>query len=180
MNDVEVLREALTRIAEIADGTSRGVDTGGRDGGDTSDVDVPGCSIKALPERLQIKAARFAAQNNPANAIQMAPIGGGRGLRHHGPDADRGLDPEVLGPCHAPIDRQLPGVHAHRSPKPDSRAYEHLVDKVRHLVRPYERDGRRPHFAAGERVLVLSRYRHQVHPGEPPDHEPARIYDEHP
>ena len=80
MSDVEELREALTRISEIAGTASRRVGPGGWDSSNAPGDNVPGCSIKALPDRLQEKAARFAFQNNPVNAIQMAPIGGARAL----------------------------------------------------------------------------------------------------
>ena len=81
MTEIEKLRETLAKIAELANSTNRKVkvDTddelyGDDDGG--ADVDVPGCSVKAVPKRLLLKAAHTASQINPVNA-PMSALGGG-------------------------------------------------------------------------------------------------------
>jgi hypothetical protein len=80
MSEVEDLRKALAEIAKVAGAASRRRpvrDDGYAEGyDDEPPVDTPGCSIKALPKRLLIKAASFAAEVNPANAPMRQVIGG--------------------------------------------------------------------------------------------------------
>jgi hypothetical protein len=86
-------REALERIAEAASAALDGGDGGdeyeGDAGGDDWDEEhdhdhdhdddqdhgaVHGCSIKSLPRRLLVKAARRAVEINPANAVVAGPV----------------------------------------------------------------------------------------------------------
>jgi|HubBroStandDraft_6_1064221.scaffolds.fasta_scaffold74008_3 hypothetical protein len=76
MNDVERLRESLSRIADVARIALSGA--GGSSAADkdqSSPPDMPGCAIKALPARLLCRAASNATRINPANAPMMAPVG---------------------------------------------------------------------------------------------------------
>ena len=78
------LREALTKIAEVAsaaasdmtysgneNGNSNGNDSG--DGHDSGDM-TPGCTIKSLPSRLQGKASEVAIKINPLNATSLGGL----------------------------------------------------------------------------------------------------------
>src|SRR5262249_40749495 len=81
MREVEELREALAKIAEIAGAASKRLSPGDNDAsGSLPPGDVPGCSIKVLPKRLLIKAATHAMRINPVNAPMAAPIGRDSGL----------------------------------------------------------------------------------------------------
>src|SRR5947209_18373370 len=82
MSQIQELRDALAKIARIASDVSKGKGTGGGgNGGEAAPAgDVPGCSIKALPKRVLIQAAKHAAEDNPANDPQMAPIAGDVGF----------------------------------------------------------------------------------------------------
>src|SRR5689334_17774733 len=73
----DVLRQALAEIARIAtqasqhlghDRGSSGSENRGAVGFDT------GCSIRQLPDRLQVKAAQTATQINPANGLNIAAM----------------------------------------------------------------------------------------------------------
>lgn len=84
MSEVEKLRKALAKIAEIAGQYSALGKSGTRTYEENSevpesDIDVPGCSIKRLPTRLMIQAASTAVRMNPVNApqSQMGFVGGG-------------------------------------------------------------------------------------------------------
>jgi hypothetical protein len=85
MSEIEEMREALARIAEIASAASKGARPSGEEageeaGGSAPPADVPGCSIKSVPKRLLIKAAHHAMKVNPVNAPMAAPIGAASGL----------------------------------------------------------------------------------------------------
>ncbi len=71
MNELERMRETLSKIAQLA---QNGVE-GSSPVEDSISPDTPGCSIKALPSRLLRKAASMAIQINPQNAPMMAPTG---------------------------------------------------------------------------------------------------------
>jgi hypothetical protein len=81
MNDVDKLRGALAKIADLASAVVKG----GLGEGNASDnghaggpgVDMPGCAVKSLPRRLVLNAARTAMRINPVNAPQSAPVGAG-------------------------------------------------------------------------------------------------------
>jgi hypothetical protein len=88
MSEVDKLREALAEIAEVAREASGGARPRNRrsrdhddDANDANvDVDVPGCTVKALPRRLLLKAAHTAMRINPVNAPLAAPAGVGSDL----------------------------------------------------------------------------------------------------
>jgi hypothetical protein len=82
MTEVERLREVLARIAEAVRDANNGVAVhDGENGTNEPDsgppADAPGCSVKALPKRLLMKAAATAMRINPVNAPQAAPAGAG-------------------------------------------------------------------------------------------------------
>lgn len=68
------LREALRKIADLAREASSCDGGHSPDDGRGFEGDIPGCVIKAVPDRLLQRAARNAISINPANAPQMAPI----------------------------------------------------------------------------------------------------------
>jgi len=78
-DDATRLREALAKIAEIAGSAAQQEYTSNRvaeDGGSAGDgVRDVGCSVKRLPARLHMKAARTAAKINPVNAPLQEPLG---------------------------------------------------------------------------------------------------------
>lgn len=84
MNDAGQLREALSRIAEIAGKAARQEndeeghdhDCGGESGPEaTKDEDLrSACIVKALPKRLLVKAALTARAINPVNAPSLGPL----------------------------------------------------------------------------------------------------------
>jgi hypothetical protein len=85
VSEVEQLREALARIAEVAAAASkrprpqtRSSGAKGPEGGPQGPV--PGCSIKSLPRRLLLKASANAVRINPVNAPLRAPVGAGSNL----------------------------------------------------------------------------------------------------
>jgi hypothetical protein len=84
MSEVERLRKALARIAEVAreagNGNSRARQNDDHEDDEGPPVDVPGCTIKALPKRLLLKAATTAMRINPVNAPLAAPTGAGSSL----------------------------------------------------------------------------------------------------
>jgi hypothetical protein len=69
------LREALSRIAEIAGAAVHGTGSQGNSHGDvaTAGQEMPSCGIKTVPKRLAVKAARNAVTINPVNA-PMQPL----------------------------------------------------------------------------------------------------------
>ena len=68
-------------FAEMASAASKSLSASDKDtNGYVPTAEVPGCSIKALPKRLLIKAATHAMRVNPVNAPLAAPIGGDSGL----------------------------------------------------------------------------------------------------
>jgi hypothetical protein len=73
------MREAFARIAEIARKASLPEVASKSSVISYKDVPIntPGCYIKALPKRLQIKAAQTATRINPVNAPMRAPVGAG-------------------------------------------------------------------------------------------------------
>jgi hypothetical protein len=81
MNQEQRLRETLARIAEAASSAVDECDCGHvhSDRADShqnaSSDDAPGCVIKALPQRLLVKAAQTARQINPVNAPLLSPMG---------------------------------------------------------------------------------------------------------
>jgi hypothetical protein len=86
VNDVERMREALSKIADLArdasaaDGGAPGGGASGGGGGQDLGPEMPGCSIRAVPTRLLRKAAENAIRINPVNAPMMAPVGGDSSL----------------------------------------------------------------------------------------------------
>src|SRR6476620_7096628 len=74
----ESLREALSKIAEIASAAAHGTEGGGNSrGGEAAPSggqEMPSCGIKAVPKRLAVKAARHAIGINPVNA-PLVPLG---------------------------------------------------------------------------------------------------------
>jgi hypothetical protein len=83
MNEQQ-LRESLARIAEIATMASKAGTAGSKHPGTgisgSVPANMPGCSIKALPKRLLIKAAQTAIRINPVNSPMKAPVGVGSAL----------------------------------------------------------------------------------------------------
>src|SRR4051794_29297321 len=73
------LREALAEIARIAERASRhlGHDHGphGHEDRGAAGPDI-GCTLRQLPERLQVKAAQTATRINPANGLNVAAMAG--------------------------------------------------------------------------------------------------------
>lgn len=69
--DVSRYRAALAQIAEIASAAA----SAGSDGDGKAARDV-GCTVKALPARLQERAARVARKVNPVNAPLQEPLPG--------------------------------------------------------------------------------------------------------
>jgi hypothetical protein len=85
VTEVEQLREALAKIAEVAAAASKRASSKKRSSGDnrpedTPGGDFPGCSIKSLPKRLMLKASANAMRINPVNAPLRAPVGAGSDL----------------------------------------------------------------------------------------------------
>ena len=73
----ESLREALSKIAEIASAAAHGTESRGNSHGEASATggeEMPSCGIKAVPKRLAVKAARHAIGINPVNA-PLVPLG---------------------------------------------------------------------------------------------------------
>ena len=74
----ESLREALSKIAEIASAAAHGTEGGGNSrGGEAAPSggqEMPSCGIKTVPKRLAVKAARHAISINPVNA-PLQPLG---------------------------------------------------------------------------------------------------------
>ena len=66
MSELENLREALSKISEIAGASVRKNGVNGYDHADTANQAV--CTPKSLPKRLQVKAAKTATDVNPMNA----------------------------------------------------------------------------------------------------------------
>jgi hypothetical protein len=73
----DTIRQALAEIARIAARASKdlGHDQGASGYADrgAADFDI-GCSLRQLPERLQVKAAQTATQVNPANGLNIAAM----------------------------------------------------------------------------------------------------------
>jgi len=79
--EIEELREAFEKIAEVFGSHGKRLDSVADNGEDYEPAaDVPGCSIKSVPRRLLMKAASNAMQINPINAPMAAPIGGDSSL----------------------------------------------------------------------------------------------------
>lgn len=81
MTENERLRRLLARIAAAAGKASK--EARFRDDDDDEGppgVDTPGCSVKALPKRLRVKAAQNAMRINPVNAPLAAQARGGTDL----------------------------------------------------------------------------------------------------
>jgi hypothetical protein len=80
MSDNEArLREALARIAEIAGAAVHGGEYSEHshdtdEGSAIAAGETPSCTVKAVPERLVVKAAQVARQINPVNAPRRAPL----------------------------------------------------------------------------------------------------------
>ena len=81
MSDYERLREALAKIAEVASGAVNETDEGEYDdrrGGGApngnSDKGRPSCTLKYLPKRLLMNAAKTAIEINPVNAPVFGPL----------------------------------------------------------------------------------------------------------
>ena len=73
----ESLREALSKIAEIASAAAHGTESRGNSHGEASATggeEMPSCGIKTVPKRLAVKAARHAIGINPVNA-PLVPLG---------------------------------------------------------------------------------------------------------
>src|SRR5262245_2367044 len=66
MSELENLREALSKISEIAGAAVRKDGGNGYDHADMADQAV--CTPKSLPKRLQVRAAKTATDINPVNA----------------------------------------------------------------------------------------------------------------
>lgn len=70
MSNSQKLQETLAKIAHLATGAI--VDGGAGDDSPPSDgLFAPGCTVKSLPARLQIKAANYAVEVNPVNSPMM-------------------------------------------------------------------------------------------------------------
>jgi Astacin (Peptidase family M12A) len=77
MNEVEELRQAFAKIADVFTELSKRLGTSATlESAYMPPADVPGCSIKSLPRRLLVKAATHAMRINPVNAPMRAPIAG--------------------------------------------------------------------------------------------------------
>lgn len=80
MSEIERLREALAKIADVANTVTNGMNVDDSHNGSESysavSADMPGCTIKALPRRLLVKAAHTARSINPVNAVSI-PHGAG-------------------------------------------------------------------------------------------------------
>jgi hypothetical protein len=80
MNELERLREALSRIAEVASGAVKGngyQDNSYQGGDEEAAAPSPeeiGCSIKTLPTDMLVDAAKAAVEINPANAPTFGPV----------------------------------------------------------------------------------------------------------
>ena len=73
----ESLREALSKIAEIASAAAHGTEGGGNSHGEPAVAggqEMPSCGVKTVPKRLAVKAARNAIGINPVNA-PLQPLG---------------------------------------------------------------------------------------------------------
>ena len=73
----ESLREALSKIAEIASAAAHGTESGGNSHGEPAVAggqEMPSCGVKTVPKRLAVKAARNAIGINPVNA-PLQPLG---------------------------------------------------------------------------------------------------------
>ena len=73
----EGLREALSKIAEIASAAAHGTESGGNSHGEPAVAggqEMPSCGVKTVPKRLAVKAARHAIGINPVNA-PLQPLG---------------------------------------------------------------------------------------------------------
>src|SRR5262245_46287400 len=80
MSHERQLREALTRIAEVASGVLdprvNPHDDNGANGASLSPENMLVCTPKSVPTRLLVKAAQVAMQVNPVNAPAAAPAAG--------------------------------------------------------------------------------------------------------
>ncbi|MBZ4422469.1 M12 family metallopeptidase [Myxococcus sp. RHSTA-1-4] len=86
MAETDRIRDVLRQIAELANSVTREggpSERGGvprEEGVETLPASQGGCTLKALPSRLVVRAAEYARKVNPANAPQLAPLGAA-GLR---------------------------------------------------------------------------------------------------
>ena len=81
MNEIEELKEAFAKIADVLTDLSKKLGTATTvESAYKAPADVPGCSIKSLPKRLLVKAANHAMRINPVNSPMRAPVGGGMGM----------------------------------------------------------------------------------------------------
>ena len=76
MSDIDVMRDALNSIAEIATKAAAQLGSRRKDAVRVA-ADVPGCAVKQLPKRLILKAAKHAVAMSPQNAPMSAPFAGG-------------------------------------------------------------------------------------------------------
>lgn len=76
MTELDHLRDALSRIAEIAEKVKGDGNTRWEPGSEVAadEEALPGCVVKALPPRLQLKAALAARTINPANAPAFGQV----------------------------------------------------------------------------------------------------------
>jgi hypothetical protein len=80
MSELERIREALAKIAEVANAAVKGEDhhenasNGSGNGSNGAPKDQLSCTPKALPKRLLIKAASNAVDINPVNAPAFGPV----------------------------------------------------------------------------------------------------------
>jgi hypothetical protein len=84
MSDLDRLREALSRIADMANEAVNGdyvtdeteQETGNGASSKGSSKDAPdACTLKTLPKRLLVKGAQNAVEINPVNAPMFGPLG---------------------------------------------------------------------------------------------------------
>jgi Astacin (Peptidase family M12A) len=79
MNEIDRLREALAKIAEVARTAANGDDYRDTAHDEEGSEYAPetyqlGCTLKALPQRLLVKAAETAVKLNPVNAPVFGPL----------------------------------------------------------------------------------------------------------
>jgi hypothetical protein len=113
MNEIDRLREALAKIAEVARTAANGdeyLDTPHDGAEHTPETYQLGCTLKALPQRLQVKAAETAMRINPVNAPVFGPLAAGA-PEFAAMAADLVMDPQrltiVTGKYWGPTPRRL-------------------------------------------------------------------------
>ena len=177
MSELENLREALSKISEIAGASVRKNGANGYDHADMADQAV--CTPKSLPKHLQLKAAKTATDVNPMNAPVLGFV-----------PADDAVAAAVSSPLSiAVLTSKYWGSAARRltvsfmdATPADLRAriLAHMnAWSMRDTVRANQRHWSGAHLSGGRWVLVLSRNGCPAYSEQSSDDESPGLYDDH-